>query len=169
MAPVLHELKVSTLARLFFLHFPPAKQLSEALAWQFTCCVPHASGQPLLKLAMRNAFDVMLQTQASLPESERVGREVLIAYLAGLFQIVPAIVEVKVATGREEWDPLSAPFPEWTKPRLPVNVDLHEELPDAAMRFTPPQLRLSLLNRLATPPVWQALQPHLRDITAPAY
>jgi len=168
---VLRRHRIASVGRLMFLQWPAAHKITEALAWHLTDYLPDTSGGSLFGACVMNAFEVMAATQVSLPDKDKLGQDVLVAYYAGLFEPVAALPEVMVQGSRgSSWDALaSPPLGEWLSRHRPAQIMLTGEIQPAALAFSPPALRLAIMQRVVHPSLMGALTHQLTSIIDPPY
>lgn len=154
-----------------FLQWPSTRDITEALAWHLTEFLPHPSGMPLLGMCVMKGFEVMACTQNALEDELKLSNEVMVAYLAGLFEHVAALPEVSVEGARgAQWDALaSPPLGEWLKSRRPASVSILPELPSAALAFSPAALRLAVIKRVVPAALMGGLLPNIDTLLNPPY
>jgi hypothetical protein len=168
---VLRRARLASMARLMFLQWPQARTITESLAWHLTDLLVHPGGGSLLGMCVLKGFDVMACTLNARPDDDKLHPEVLVAYLAGLFEHVAVLPEIEVRDARARtWDLLrDGPLGAWIGRARPVTIQFLPELPPAALGFSPPNLRMAILQRVVPPDVLRGLHAHLGTITDPPY
>jgi hypothetical protein len=161
--PTLRALQVAGLTRLMFLRWPICRRLTEQVGWWLTDLLPHPGGfPPLLTIAVVDALQYMRETQIEQPDDQKDSDEVLIAYLRGLFKVLPALAELNVRSDRGTWEPLrDGPFAVWAQRHRPIVVNVYGERSPGEIKHSPHHLRLALLQAMTTHEQWIHLGPHL--------
>lgn len=162
LADVLRATESQRLANRVWLTWPLAKTVLSAIAWFLTDRIVHPSGYSLLSLCVVKAFRRYEQRLEQLGSNEDI--RVLVAFLTGAFEALPALVEVQVRDGIHDWDPLQGqPLGEWLEVHPNAQFDLVEPQGEAADR-NPEALRLLWLGQLLPADDLGAISSHLAHI-----
>lgn len=159
---VLRATESQRLANSVWLTWPLAKTVLSAVAWFLTDKIVHPSGYSLLSLCVVKAFRRYEQRRAQLGTADDI--RVLVAFLTGAFEALPAVIEVQVRDGIHDWDPLQGqPLGEWLEVHPNATFELVEPTGEAADR-NPEALRLLWLGQLLPADDLGAISSHLSSI-----
>ncbi|MBK8286388.1 MAG: hypothetical protein IPK97_16765 [Ahniella sp.] len=137
--------------------------MTTSVAWLLTDRVLHPSGYSLLSLCVVKAFRRYQEQQQRLADPQ--SPQLQVAYLTGLFEALPALIEVRAREGAHEWDVLHGPpLGEWLAQHPRAVLELVEPEGEAADR-NPVSLRLHWLTQMVPSEALAALGPHLRTIS----
>ncbi len=163
LADILRNTETTRLANTVWVTWPLAKSVTTAVAWLLTDRVLHPSGYSLLSLCVVKAFRRYQQQLQHLGDPNNA--QLQVAYLAGLFEALPALIELRASDGVHDWDPLHGPpLGEWLAQHPRATLELVEPEGEAADR-NPVSLRLHWLGQLVSAEALAALGPHLRTIS----
>lgn len=168
---VLRRARLASVGRLLYLQWPQARTISESLAWHLSDFITHPNGGSLLGMCVVKAFEVMACTLNARPDDDKLHPEVLVAYLAGLFEYVAVLPEIEVRDARgHAWDLLrDGPLGAWLIRVRQATITHLPDLPPAALAFSPPSLRLAIIARVIPAELMVGLHPHLPTIIDPPY
>lgn len=163
LAGLLQATGTERLANTLWNDWPQARAATLAVAWRITDRVLHPSGYSLLSLCLVKAFR---RHDARRREGiDAQDPRALAAYLSGLFEALPALVEVRVTARGAEWDPLyGMPLGDWLRVYPDARFDLVEPAGDAADR-NPAALRLHWLGQMLPAEVLAGLGAHVASIS----
>lgn len=163
LAGLLQSTGTERMANTLWNDWPQARAAMLAITWRITDRVLHPSGYSLLSLCLVKAFR---RHEARRREGiESHDPRALVAFLAGLFEALPALVEVRVSARDQEWDPLyGLPLGDWLQLYPDATFELVEPAGEAADRH-PAALRLHWLGQVLPADVLAGLGPHVASIT----
>lgn len=160
---VLRETETFAQASAIWLTWPLAKTLAMQISWFLTNRVLHPSGYTLLSLCIVKAFKRFEERCSDLGSAQDI--RCLVAFVRGALEALPAVIEVRVRSGIQEWDPLSGqPLGEFLEANPRAVVE--QIVPDGeAAERNPEALRLFWLSQLLAPDDMAALAEHVEEIT----
>lgn len=167
----LKRLGVSTRMSAMYIQWPLTKAYLERLAWYVTDELPHPSGERLLDVLINNGLTWMAIRQDQIADSG--GHDVLLAFVAGTLQALPALGELTVV-GRsgpdgDEWEPLAGtPLGTWRTHHAPISVSFADPHGDFVDRRTT-EIRAMLVNYLLTPADVALLRGNIGELVSYPY
>lgn len=162
----LKRLGVLTRMSAMYFQWPMTRPYLERLAWFITDDVPHPSGERLLDVLLNNGLSWMAIRQDQLTDAG--GHDVLLAFVAGTLQALPAVGEA-VVSGKalkdgSVWDPLEGePLGVWRERHAPISISLADPHGDFVDRRTT-EVRTMLANHLLTSADLAVLRGNMKDL-----